>query len=234
VVPIKTFAQAKQRLSGVLSPSQRAGLSRAMSRDVVAALAKSAAISRIVICAGDRDAAFLAADISAEFIWEKTLGVTGLNQSVAAVAKRLTAAGEPSMLVVHADIPGLQVADVDSVAYTLASCDIALAPDQHGIGSNLLGWHLATLFRARYGHRSFTRHLTQAMNRGLHLQVCHLSSSRLDIDRPEDLRAFSTLGATIQSTFTYSFIHEHGLAEIAGRCSTTCSDVKSGSAHADA
>mgnify|MGYP001183629231 FL=1 len=53
VVPVKAFASAKQRLSGVLTGSQRAELARAMLQDVIATLRATTRISRILVVTND-------------------------------------------------------------------------------------------------------------------------------------------------------------------------------------
>jgi len=221
LVPIKAFAQAKQRLSGLLAPGERAALSAAMAGDVLSALARTAGITRIVVCAGDAAALPLAREFAAETILEEALATTGLNNVVSALARRFAAEGEPGMLVLHSDLPGVQAADIAELAATLAHSDVVITPDGQELGSNMLGWRLASGFVPRYGTRSFVRHCQQAENKGLLLKVCPLASARLDIDNPVDLQAFLAMANTGNLGRTRGFLHTSGIADRLSLLGTT-------------
>ncbi len=187
LVPLKRLDAGKQRLAPVFNASQRARLSAAMARDVLAALTASRAVSRILLCAGSEQARELTEGTRAEFMNEQALGRTaGLNQLVKALADHFANRGETRLLVCHADLPALQSADVDAFVRTLDEARVAIAPDAREDGSNLLAWHLETGFSPRYGRDSFTRHCRQARQLGLNLAVRRPDSARLDIDSPTD------------------------------------------------
>src|SRR5690349_195789 len=89
VVPIKDSAQAKQRLTGILSAAQRCALALAMAEDVLLTLAQVPELAGIVVVTADPAAAELArrfgAQVSAEHACE------GHSGAVAMAAQRLAA-----------------------------------------------------------------------------------------------------------------------------------------------
>src|ERR1700680_709745 len=56
ILPIKSFADAKQRLQDELTPGPRRALAEAMFSDVLVALRRAASVDRVLVVTGDRDA----------------------------------------------------------------------------------------------------------------------------------------------------------------------------------
>jgi 2-phospho-L-lactate guanylyltransferase len=106
----------------------------------------------------------------------------GMNAELAAVAGDL---GGP-MLVVHADLPFLGVADV---AAMIAAGD-AVAPDRHGSGTNALALVEPSGFGFAFGAGSFARHRVAAPG----ARVVERVGLGFDIDVLADLEAAVGLG----------------------------------------
>ena len=70
IVPVKNLPQAKQRLAGVLSASERRALFRAMLEDVLGALSKNKSIAGILVVTRDDEATTLAASYGARVLEE--------------------------------------------------------------------------------------------------------------------------------------------------------------------
>jgi 2-phospho-L-lactate/phosphoenolpyruvate guanylyltransferase len=206
LVPVKGLGLAKQRLRPVLSETERAGLSLAMTGDVVRALQASRSVSRVLICAGDSRVAERARALGAEVILESSFALTGLNKVVNHLAATFYDQGEPALMVCHADIPGLQATEVDRLIHCLDQSDVVISPDGQDQGSNLLAWHLKTGFSPRYGTHSFQRHRQQARRKGLRLEACRLPSAVLDLDQPGDLLAILQAPAVFGQTETFHFL----------------------------
>ena len=102
-VPMKPFAQAKQRLSGVLGPADRQRLVLAMLGDVLAALRDTPEVGRTFVVTADPEVAAFAARFGAIHIPEGT--TTGLNGAVEAAAAHLEAQGATTMIVLPGDVP---------------------------------------------------------------------------------------------------------------------------------
>ena len=93
LLPLKEFANAKRRLSGVLDGAQRIRLQEAMVSDVLHALDGHPDLDGIVVVSSDPAARRLAQACAADFIDENEFGVHGLNPAVQAAVMRTTCGG---------------------------------------------------------------------------------------------------------------------------------------------
>ena len=178
LLPVKAFARAKQRLSGVLDADQRAQLARDLATGVVAA----SHLPVFVVC-DDEDVRSWASSTDAEPIWTPGLGLNGaIDAAVRALAER----GVDRVVIAHADLP--RPRHLDDVA---AGSGITLVPDRRRDGTNVLAFPTRTPLRARYGAGSFDRHLDaarrMATEHALTVTVRSDPDLALDIDTPSDL-----------------------------------------------
>src|SRR5579871_6893598 len=74
VLPIKSFAQAKQRLRDDLSPHDRRALVEAMFADALVALGRVPSLERIVVVSGDRVAQRIAGGYGASVVEDDERG----------------------------------------------------------------------------------------------------------------------------------------------------------------
>jgi 2-phospho-L-lactate/phosphoenolpyruvate guanylyltransferase len=191
VVPVKDTRQAKQRLAGVLGPTQRQELALAMLEDVLAALAAAPELAGILVVTDDSAAAAIAARYRARVTNDGARdGHTG---AVAAAARQLAADG---MLAVPGDIP---LIDRDDVRRLVLAHDEALqrgeraftiAPARDECGSNAVFCSPPGVVPLRFGEDSFYPHLAAARALGIEPVVLNLPRIALDIDTPEDLALF--------------------------------------------
>lgn len=189
LLPIKSFAEAKQRLAGPLTPEERAGLAEAMAQDVLGAMRGCRALERIFVISSDPAARALADGHGAEFLVEPAPAV-GLNASVKHAVEQFGVRGADAIMIVHGDLPMLASEDLQRVVEAHGSpgrSAVTLVPDRALAGTNLLAWSPLDGFRAQYGESSFQRHREQAMRRGAALAVCESAAAGLDIDLPGDL-----------------------------------------------
>ncbi len=193
VVPVKDLERAKRRLAGALDPAARRGLSLAMLADVLDALDATAGLDGIAVVSRDADVMALARRRGLRVIPETG---TGLNAAVAQAAHMLSAnvlsaAGCARLLVMPADLP---LAGPEEIAQILAALPeapgLTLVPDRHGVGTNALACAPPDAIAPSFGAGSFARHLEAARDAGIPATVLRLPGLGLDIDTPEDLRAF--------------------------------------------
>lgn len=190
LLPLKEFAAAKQRLSGLLSASERAQLFQAMVEDVLAVLTAHSGIERVVICSRDHSAVWLARYYEIEFLDEALLQCSDLNSAVNAASLLLRKRGCDELLVVHGDLPMLHARDISEFLrahYNGAERAVTIAPDRRNSGTNLLAWRSLQNFSVQYGIDSLQRHCQQARDLGVTPSLCDLTGARCDIDEPEDL-----------------------------------------------
>lgn len=176
LIPIRSFDDAKTRLSGVLTPADRRRLVRAMAERVVHA----ARGLPVHIVSDDAEVARWADRVGALIL---APGVAGLNQSIAAAFGTITNLAEPPerVIIAHADLP---LADDLRV---VEGPGVAIAPDEPRDGSNVLSLPTGTEFTFRYGPGSFAAHRAEAERRGLPFTVIDDPTLALDVDEPGDL-----------------------------------------------
>jgi 2-phospho-L-lactate guanylyltransferase len=186
-VPVKEFVGAKQRLSPLLTPTQRQALAAAMLQDVLAALA-GAPLAGIMVNTVDPEAAALARAYGARVVSEDTRA--GHTAAVAAMARILAREGAASMLTCPGDIPLVTAEEVATVlnAHRPAP-SFTIVPAHDGRGSNTVLLSPPDLMALSFGDDSFLPHLAQARRRGLEPSIVRLPGIGLDIDNPEDARA---------------------------------------------
>ena len=188
VVPVKRLDAAKQRLAGVLDPAARRGLSLAMLADVLDALDATAGLDGAAVVSRDADVMELARRRGLRVIPE-----TGadLNAAVAQAANVLSAEGCARLLVMPADLP---LAGPEEIAQVLAALPeapgLTLVADRHGVGTNGFLCSPPDAVAPCFGADSFARHLEAARDAAIPATVLRLPGLALDIDTPEDLRAF--------------------------------------------
>ena len=176
LVPVKAFAEAKQRLGTALSDDARQALVRRMAERVVAA---AAPLPVAVVC-DDKEVADWARLRGALVVWEPG---RGLNGAVEAGVAHLATMGVEWVTVAHGDLPravGLG---------TLPAFDgITLVPDRWDNGTNVVHLSAGCGFRFSYGPGSFDRHCRESARIGQPLRVLRSPALALDVDWPTDLR----------------------------------------------
>jgi 2-phospho-L-lactate/phosphoenolpyruvate guanylyltransferase len=191
LVPIKNTQAAKQRLASVLAPSERNELARTMLHDVLAAVAAWKDRSRVGVVTSDAYAVQLAEEYRFEVIPDPhNPGETGAIE----MATRLSVArGEESTLVIPADIPLLQAAELEEISRQAPAEGTLLVPAADGRGTNAAFRRPADLFPLRFGNDSFQPHLAAAKATGKPCVVLRLPGIAVDVDNPEDLRRLLSL-----------------------------------------
>ena len=187
-LPVKEFAGAKQRLSPLLTPSQRETLAAAMLEDVLTALA-GADLAGILVNTLDPLATELAHRYGARVIThDARAGHTG---AVAAIARTLTAEGHAGMLVLPGDIPRVTATEINALlTASRPAQSFTIAPAHDELGSNGVLCLPPEAMPLRFGDNSYFPHLDSARRHGIEPTSVPLSGFALDIDHPDDLRAF--------------------------------------------
>ena len=186
LVPVKNLVDAKQRLSPVLSPEQRFVLARAMCEDVLQALARWPSRPAVAVVTSDSFARDLAARFNFEVVADDlNSGETGAIEMATAVCRER---GAGSTLVVPADIPLIDISELQKIVDCAPPGGAVLAPDAAGRGTNAAWRSPGDLFPLRFGNDSFLPHLAAANATGLPCVVLELPGIARDVDRPEDLR----------------------------------------------
>lgn len=189
VVPVKAFDLAKQRLSGLLTPTDRRELARAMLEDVLDSLALVRGLAGTAIVTSDVEAASLARARQVDVISE-TPGC-GLTAAVMGAAARLSRKGCSTMLALPGDVPGALPCELERLlAEHRVAPGFSLVPSGDGRGTNAVVITPPDVVRLAYGEDSCPRHLRAARDAGIEPKVLKLPGIALDLDLPQDLAAF--------------------------------------------
>ncbi len=194
VVPVKPFAQAKQRLAGILTVAERAWLARVMLQDVLSSLQlASHLLTGTIVVTADAAAAEIGAQHGALVIDE---GVPqGLNGAVQMTVDYLRIWPNASMVVVPSDLPHLSTQTMADLVGGLRDVPrVVIVPADHDEGTNLLGCSPAAVIAPHFGPRSFHRHCDAARRIGAALTIINDDLAGHDLDRPADLSQFQSLG----------------------------------------
>ena len=185
LVPVKILADAKQRLSGILSPEERFALAQAMCEDVLEALARWPNRPAVAVVTSDSFARDLAARFNFEVVVDDNSGESNAIEMATAVCRDR---GVENTLVVPADIPLIAGAELQEIVDCAPAGGAVLVPDAAGRGTNAVWRSPGDLFPLRFGNDSFLPHLAAAKATGLPCVVLELPGIARDVDRPQDLR----------------------------------------------
>ncbi|MGA9355894.1 MAG: 2-phospho-L-lactate guanylyltransferase [Terriglobales bacterium] len=190
LVPVKNLSTAKQRLSPILNPEERFALAQAMCEDVLQTLSEWQSRPPVAVVTGDRFARDLASRFNFEVIADVEDG--GETSAIAVATALCRDHGVRSTLVIPADIPLVEVAELQKIADAAPPQGTVLVTDAAGRGTNAAWRSPADLFPLQFGNDSFRPHLAAARSTGLPCVVLELPSLARDADRPEDLRELGT------------------------------------------
>jgi 2-phospho-L-lactate/phosphoenolpyruvate guanylyltransferase len=206
VVPVKTLADAKQRLAGVLPVEARRRLMLIMLRDVLATLRQVEALGPVIVVTPDAGVAELAERCGAHVLRERraqghsAAAMTGLAHAAAHGAQR--------GLTLPADAPLVTPAEVARLIEAAAGAEprhVVLAPSHDRDGTNAILAGPPAVFPPSFGPGSFARHLAQAEAMGLACRTVELAGLGMDVDEPRDLQA---LLRHKQADPNYAFLKE--------------------------
>src|SRR6202166_1379400 len=196
LVPVKNLADAKQRLSSILSPEERFALARAMCEDVLQALARWQSRPSVAVVTSDSFARDLPARFNFEVVTDDNSGETSAIDMATAFCKER---GAESTLVVPADIPLIDSSELQKIVDCAPPGGAVLVPDAAGRGTNAAWRSPGDLFPLRFGNDSFLPHLAPGKATGRPCVVLELAGIARDVDRPEDLRELAAASGDRQS-----------------------------------
>ena len=119
ILPVKSFARAKQRLGASVEDPLRLALARAMVADVLLALSCAQAIERTIVVTCEQSVALAADELDAIVV--EDVAESGQPAAAALGVRRALAEGFERVLCVPGDCPALDPAELDAaklVAHT--------------------------------------------------------------------------------------------------------------------
>jgi 2-phospho-L-lactate/phosphoenolpyruvate guanylyltransferase len=210
LIPVKHLHGAKQRLASLLDQTTRTQLAHAMLRDVLDAVRACPGQPEVSLVTSDDFALQLAHEFNVRVIPDTA------NRSETDAIEMATGlceqAGIQSTLVIPADIPLLQPAELEKVLQAAPEEGSVLVPSADGCGTNAVLRNPAALFPLRFGNDSFRPHLEAARATNKPCAVLYLPGIALDVDTPADLRE---LAAAAGQTRAQRLVREWNLNDFA-------------------
>jgi 2-phospho-L-lactate guanylyltransferase len=186
VVPAKSLRRGKSRLAPLLGEAERAMLARALLDHVLDVL-RACDLDGVLVATDGEDVASVARARGASVLLDD--GPGSLARVVDRALAETEARGAAAAVVLMADLPRLQPADVVAVLRELADHDLAIVRDHQGSHTNALALSPPGAIRTRFGRDgSFEAHLDAARAAGLRVAVVDNARIALDVDVPADLR----------------------------------------------
>ena len=176
LLPVKSFNNAKARLSSVLNPIERAALSRSLAEGVISACT---GVPVWVICE-DEEVERWALNLGTQVIRNTR---AGLNQAAQTGLAALAKESIEKILITHADL-----IFPDDLLSLFKYDGIVLVPDRHNDGTNIIGLPSGIDFSFKYGLNSFEKHRHEAKRFDLPLSIITNTNFGFDMDNPDDLK----------------------------------------------
>jgi len=185
LIPFKSLATAKQRLTTALDAKQRSQFAEAMLRDVMTAAAGVRNTIDIALVTGDTRAQAMAHEHNFLIIDDTR------NESETAAIEMATAwceqRGYDTAIVVPADIPLIQSGELRCVLAAAPAEGAVIVPAYDRRGSNCILRRPASLIPLRFGNDSFLPHCEAMRRTGKELIILEMPGVGLDVDNPQEL-----------------------------------------------
>lgn len=191
VVPVKPFANGKQRLAAVLSPSERFELCRMMCSWMLAELAKVASINRIVVVSTEPELKAMARAHCFHLL-DMGTAARNLNFDVNFALHQMSRAGGNDACVIHSDLP-LVTSDafVEVMSAHASGPDrkLTLVTDRGRKGTNVRFCRPVDLVPCMYGRSSFVDHAFAAASLAVSVDWHSSVALEHDLDDVSDILA---------------------------------------------
>jgi 2-phospho-L-lactate guanylyltransferase len=217
LVPVKALERAKQRLKNCMGEN-RAGLTVAMLKDVLAALSESKEVSHIVVVTDDARVAAITEQGGLLVVDE--VESKGMNEALELGRDAIRRMGGHRMVIVPADIPLMTGSETDRVVAELRIQRKArrvgitgIVPSKDRGGTNLLCIETGQPFPLMYGPDSYRRHRDCAIEHGSQPVSLDSLPISLDMDEEKDLDEFISFcisNPEFQATETWKFLQDNG------------------------
>jgi 2-phospho-L-lactate/phosphoenolpyruvate guanylyltransferase len=203
LVPVKSLDEAKSRLATHLTSEQRATLMLDMLHHVLLTLQNSHIFDHVSVVSADERVLQHAQNWGACALLEEA---AGHNPALTAAATYELQQGATALLTISADLPLLQVTDIEHLFYKSKHSDVIIAPSQDGSGTNALLTRPPLVLPYRFGINSRYHHQSEAESRQL-THTCYRSLGlALDIDTIDDITTFQQYNKSNTTCYTSCYL----------------------------
>jgi 2-phospho-L-lactate guanylyltransferase len=189
VLPVKHFADGKQRLADGLGKGTRRALVEAMVTDVLIALRRAQRIDETLVVTGEAAMEAIAHGYDASTVLDPD--DAGHSEAATLGVREAIARGARRVLLVPGDCPALDPREVDALLTRAPAPrpEVVIIPDRHGAGTNGLVLTPPDIITPSFGEGSCARHSEAARAAGAVVRIEPMPSLVLDVDTVADLAA---------------------------------------------
>lgn len=181
---MKRLCEAKSRLASLLTEEQRATLVLHMLHHVIDMLCASESLEAVSVVSPDPRVLEQVATWGTRALVEEQ---QGHNQALHAAAAKELATGATALLTISADLPLLQIQDIQSIVEHARQYNVVLAPSHDNTGTNALLIRPPLALPYLFGPDSLRHFITAAQQRDLSSTCYRSIGTALDIDTDKDL-----------------------------------------------
>ena len=183
ILPVKSFASAKQRLAASLGAEARQALARAMFTDVLDSLRHVSELDEVIVVTADRWAHAAAGDRGARVLFDTA--EAGQSEAALIGIRDALTGGHDQVVLVPGDTPLLQPGELAGLMADAPG--VVIVGDRDGTGTNALVLSPPDAIAPCFGPDSLARHVAAAEEAGVPHRIVHVRTLALDVDTPGDL-----------------------------------------------
>ncbi len=191
LIPVKSLALGKSRLSGALALPQRIQLTEDTLRRLLHLLHGNADIVAVTVVTRDDD---VRRWLNGRRVRVLNDAGAGLNDALEGARAQLMLPEDGALLVLPADLAAISAADIDGMIQACVAMPedgVVIAPDRHGRGTNALLLRPPGVIPFCFGADSARAHAEAALNARVAVTYWRSESTGLDLDDPEDLERYN-------------------------------------------
>jgi 2-phospho-L-lactate guanylyltransferase len=197
IIPAKSLLRGKSRLRPVLADDERAQFARRLFEHVLG-VARTCRLGGVLVATDGDDVAELARARGAQVVrdgGDERLSKV-VDRALAEVARR----GADAAVVLMADLPWVQPADISALLAALDDHDVAVVRDHLGRHTNALAVAPPGAIATCFGRDdSFAAHCDAALGAGLRLAIVENERVAFDVDGPEDHLQLTTRRPVVET-----------------------------------
>ena len=185
ILPVKSLAMSKSRLSSLLSLEEREAFALYLLKRTIKTLQVSSHIGKVVIVSRDKEVRSIAEEEHVHFIRENG---DDLNQALEQATRWAVERDFPAILILPLDIPFLRTKDIDLIVALGRKRQqvIVISPDREMLGTNALFVKPPGRVSYQFGINSFQRHRQQCREGGMGFEVYKSTDISFDVDSVSD------------------------------------------------
>ena len=204
IIPVSSFDESKTRLSQFLLSNERNELLKVMLKDIILAIKNQ--VKEIFIVSKDEAVKNYADELKVRFIYEKEYEDNFLNNALNdAITEVKTIFSDYDILILPSDIPLIKKEHILTIKNM--NNDLIISPSKGG-GTNLLCFNNEYDFKTKFGSMSYFKHIHEANELNMSINLIESFYVSLDMNTPEDLGELMLHGV---GTYTYEYLRSIGI-----------------------